>query len=76
MLKLPKITNKQTALFHYLYKFYFLNTNQFQKLLNHKQPQTVQKWLKDLNDKKIIGRNYSNKLGDNTMMAIYYRCFV
>lgn len=74
MLKLPKITNKQIELLHYLYKFYFLNTNQFQKLLNHKNPKTVQKWLKDLKDKKYINihKIRENKFVANTEPNIYY----
>jgi len=51
---LPKITIKQTNILNYLYKFYFLSTNQLQKLLNHKKPQRIQKWLKDLKDKNYI----------------------
>jgi hypothetical protein len=52
---LPKITTKQNNILNYLYKFYFLNTNQLQKLLNHKNPQKIQKWLKDL--KKLGTKN-------------------
>jgi hypothetical protein len=74
MLKLPKITNKQTVLLYYLYKFYFLNTNQFQKLFHHKKPQTVQKWLKDLKDKKYITIHdfKENKFIANTKPIVYY----
>jgi hypothetical protein len=74
MLKLPKITNKQVEILHYLYKFYFLNTNQFQKLFHHKKPQTVQKWLKDLKTKKYIA-SYDfkeNKFIANTKPTVYY----
>ncbi len=74
MLKLPKITNKQITLLYYLYKFYFLNTNQFQKLFHHKKPQTAQKWLKDLKDKKYIASFdfKENKFIANTKPAVYY----
>lgn len=74
MLKLPKITNKQIILLYYLYKFYFLNTNQFQKLFHHKKPQTVQKWLKDLKDKKYITIHdfKENKFIANTKPTVYY----
>lgn len=74
MLKLPKITDKQLNLLYYLYKFYFLNTNQFQKLFHHKRPQTVQKWLKDLKDKNYIARHdfKENKFIANVEPAVYY----
>lgn len=51
---LPNITPKQLNLLLYLYKFTFLHTNQFQHLCNHKQPQRVQQWLKNLKDKGYL----------------------
>ena len=66
------LTKKQLEILIYLYRFRFLNRSQIQKLLNHKKISRINLWLKDLYDKKIIGRNYSNKLGDNTKPAIYY----
>lgn len=74
MLKLPKITNKQITLLYFLYKFYFLNTNQFQKLCHHKNPKTVQKWLKNLRDKEYIKihKIIENKFIANTQPTIYY----
>lgn len=49
---LTKITNKQLDTLYHLYKFRYLNTNQIQKLFKHKDPQTVQVWLKDLRERK------------------------
>ena len=74
MKQLPKITNKQLDVLLYLYKFYFLSTNQLQKLFHHKKPQTVQKWLKDLKDKKYIATHdfKENKFISNTQPAVYY----
>ena len=71
---LPKITKKQTDLLNYLYKFYFLNTNQFQKLLNHKNPQKIQKWLKDLKDKNYIATYdfKGNKFKERSEPFVYY----
>jgi len=66
------ITKKQSEIIILLYRFRFLNRSQIQKLLNHKKISRINLWLKDLNDKKIIGRNYSKKLGDNTKPAVYY----
>ncbi len=73
-MELPKLTDKQLNTLLYLYKFYFLHTNQLQKLFNHRKPQTVQEWLKYLKDKQYI-RSYvvsSSKLIANTQPAIYY----
>ncbi len=67
-----KITKKQLEIITLLYRFRFLNRLQIQKLLNHKKISRINIWLKNLYDKKIIGRNYSNKLGDNIKPAIYY----
>jgi len=71
---LPKITTKQTDLLNYLYKFYFLNTNQLQKLLNHKKPQRIQQWLKDLKDKNYIDKYdfKGNKFKERSEPATYY----
>jgi len=67
-----KLTKKQLEILTLLYRFRFLNRYQIQKLLNHKKISRINLWLKDLYDKKIIGRNYSNRLGDNIKPAIYY----
>ena len=66
------ITKKQLEIITLLYRFRFLNRLQIQKLLNQKQKNRINYWLKDLYDKKIIGRNYSKKFGDNIKPAVYY----
>ena len=66
------ITKKQLEIIILLYRFRFLNRLQIQQLLNHKKISQINIWLKNLNDKKIIGRNYSNKLGENIKPAIYF----
>jgi hypothetical protein len=68
----PKVTPKQLEILIYLYRFRFLNRSHVQQLLHHKDPKTINVWLKDLTDKKIIGRHYSTKLKENTKPAIYY----
>lgn len=65
IIKLPKITDKELSILLYLYKFRFLNTNQFQKLFNHKKPQIVQKWLKDLKDKGFVSAHDFNDINHN-----------
>ena len=66
------ITQKQLEILNYLYKYRFLNRYHIQQLLNHKDPKRINTWLKDLHQKKIIGRHYSTKIGENTKPAIYY----
>ncbi len=74
MLEFPKITDKQLDVLHFLYKFYFLNTNQFQILFKHKKPQTVQKWLKDLKDKGYVSIHdfNENEFIANTKPSVYH----
>ena len=66
------VTPKQLEILILLYRFRFLNRSQLQTLLNHKEPRRIKTWLKDLTDKKIIGRHYSTKFNENTKPAIYY----
>jgi hypothetical protein len=69
---LPPVSNKQLEIFNLLYKFRFLNTNQIQKLMNHKNPQGIQEWLKDLTKKGYIKQWYSTKTyADKMTPAIY-----
>lgn len=51
---LPKITKRQLDILLYLYKFRYLNINQLQKLLKHKNPRTIQEWIKNLKEKGYI----------------------
>ena len=69
---LPKITNKQIEILNLIYKYRFLNRTQIQQLLKHKDPKTINTWLKDLNEKQYLNRIYSNTIGANTKPAIYY----
>ena len=68
----PTITPKQLELLILLYRFRFLNRSQLQTLLKHKDTKRINTWLKDLTNKKILGRHYSTKLKENTKPAIYY----
>ena len=66
------ITKKQTDIIELIYRFRFLSRWQIQRLLNHKQPNRINQWLKEMTEGKIINRNYSKKLGNNIKPAIYY----
>lgn len=67
-----KITPKQLDILLLLYSFRFLNRHHIQSFLNHKDYRRINAWLKDLTAKKIIGRRYSNTIGENTKPAIYF----
>jgi len=69
---LPKITNKQTEILTLICQFRFLNRTQIQQLLNHKDPKTINTWLKDLNEKQYLNRIFSNTVGNNVKPAVYY----
>lgn len=71
--KLPKITSSQIKIIKEIYKFRFINTHQFQKLFNHKDPTTVKEWLKDLKEKKYINSDYiRDDFANNTKPAKYF----
>ena len=70
---LPPITDKQTQILLSLYKFRFLTTHHFQRLLNHKNPKRIQIWLKDLKDKQYITTlPTTNTFTDNAKPYIYH----
>lgn len=66
------ITPKQLEILNFIYRYRFLNRIQIQTLLNNKNTKNINTWLKDLNDKKIIGRHYTRNTTENSKPAIYY----
>ncbi len=70
--ELPDITKKQEEIVALVLKFRFINRKQIQKILGHKDAHRINAWLKDLVEKKYLGRIYSHKLLENTKPAIYY----
>lgn len=73
MRNIPHVTPSQLELLLLLYKFRFLTTHQFQKILNLKTPRKIQFWLKDLLDKKCVSRIYDRmSFGENTKPATYF----
>ncbi len=72
-MELPHTTKKQKEIISkHILNFRFLNTHQIQKLLNHKDPKTINTWLKKLTENKYIGRDYKSTFGENHIPAIYY----
>ena len=67
-----RITPKQLDILFLIYRFRFLDRKHIQQFLNHKDPRRIKSWLKDLVDKKVLGRKYSRKLGENIKPAIYF----
>ena len=51
---LPKISKQQTRIIYFLYKFRYLHTKQIQQLLQHKDPQRTQEWVKNLRELGFI----------------------
>ncbi len=71
-MQLPHSTNKQKQIIQLILQFRYLNSKQIQKLLNHKDPKTINTWLKDLTNNKYLGRDYTKTFGLNHIPAIYY----
>ncbi len=66
------ITSKQHEILLLLYRFRFLNRIQIQHFLNHKNDTRITSWLRDLTDKKILNRIYSQTVQEINKPAIYY----
>lgn len=72
MTELPKLTKKQQEILRLLYSFRFLNRIQIQALLRHKDPKTINLWLRDLRAKGYVEWIYSTHFAEKTKPAIYY----
>lgn len=66
-MEINNITNKQLQILHLLYRYRFLNRNQLQLYLNHKDPRRIKTWLKNLTDQKVL-----NKIYYENKPAIYF----
>lgn len=72
MTELPKLTKRQQAILKLLYRFRFLNRIQIQAFLGHKDPKTINLWLRDLRAKGYVEWIYSTHFAEKTKPAIYY----
>jgi len=72
MTELPKLTKKQQEILRLLYSFRFLNRIQIQAFLGHKDPKTINLWLRDLRAKSYVEWIYSTHFAEKTKPAIYY----
>lgn len=72
MTELAKITKKQQVILKLLYRFRFLNRIQIQALMGHKDPKTINLWLRDLRAKGYVEWIYSTHFAEKTKPAIYY----
>lgn len=72
MTELAKITKKQQAILNLLYRFRFLNRIQIQALMGHKDPKTINLWLRDLRTKGYVEWIYSTHFAEKTKPAVYY----
>ena len=66
------ITNKQKIIQILIYTFRFLNSKQVQVFLNHKDHRRINSWLKDLNDKQYLERDFKPVYGILTKPAVYF----
>jgi len=72
MTELQKLTKKQQEILRLLYSFRFLNRIQIQASLRHKDPKTINLWLRDLRAKGYVEWIYSTHFAEKTKPAIYY----
>jgi hypothetical protein len=72
MTELPKLTKKQQVILRLLYRYRFLNRIQIQALMSHKDPKTINLWLRDLRAKGYVEWIYSTHFAEKTKPAIYY----
>jgi hypothetical protein len=72
MTELPKLTKKQQEILKLLYRFRFLNRIQIQAFLRHKDPKTINLWLRDLRAKGYVEWIYSTHFAEKTKPAVYY----
>lgn len=66
------ITKKQKEILLLLYRFRFLNRLHIQTYLKHKDPTTINIWLKDLVEKEYIHRIFKRSWTENNQPAKYY----
>lgn len=71
-MNLPKLTKKQQEILKLLYRFRFLNRIQIQAFLGHKDPKTINLWLRDLREKQYVEWIYSTHFAEKTKPATYY----
>lgn len=55
-----------------LYSFRFLNSQQIQEFLGHKDHRRINSWLKDLTNKEYVIREFNPVFGTLTKPAVYY----
>jgi hypothetical protein len=72
MIELPRLTKKQQVILKLLYRYRFLNRIQIQALMGHKDPKTINLWLRDLRAKGYVEWIYSTHFAEKTKPAVYY----
>jgi len=66
------VTEKQTLIQTLLYCFRFINSKQIQEFLRHKDHRRINSWLKDLENKGYIVRDFKPIYGILTKPAVCY----
>lgn len=72
MTELSKLTKKQQEILKLLYRYRFLNRIQIQAFLGHKDPKTINLWLRNLRAKGCVEWIYSTHFAEKTKPAVYY----
>ena len=73
MTNLSYITNQQQALIRLIYRYRFLERNQLQAFMHHKDKRRISAWLKDLRQKQYIEWLYDpDDPIEKTKPAVYY----
>jgi len=72
MTNLPRLTKRQQEILKLLYRFRFLDRIQIQAFLGHKDPKTINLWLRDLRAKGYVEWIYSTHFAEKTKPAVYY----
>jgi hypothetical protein len=72
-MNLPAITKKQQELLRLIYRYRFLQRNQLQAFMHHKDKKRSSSWLKDLRDKQYLSWLYApDDPIEKTKPAVYY----
>lgn len=72
-MQLPPLTTKQQEILHLLYTHRFLNRNQIQTFLQHKDKRRIIYWLKDMREKQYVTWIYDEtNFIEKSKPAVYY----
>jgi hypothetical protein len=71
-MQLPKLTPKQLEILVHLFTYRYMDREQIQSIMNHKDRKTINVWLRDLRAKDYVCWIYSEDFAEKIKPAIYY----